>query len=45
MNYDGCKRKFNVDAYISYVNKLFSNTKKRRPEGPLDKLLSKKVNK
>ncbi|KAJ1689177.1 hypothetical protein LUZ63_013332 [Rhynchospora breviuscula] len=45
MNYEGCKRKFNVDAYISYVNKLVSQTKKRKPEGPLDKLLSKKEKK
>lgn len=45
MNYDGCKRKFNVDAYISYVNKLVSQTKKRKLEGPLDKLLSKKEKK
>ncbi|XP_073009836.1 deoxyribodipyrimidine photo-lyase [Typha latifolia] len=32
MNYAGCKRKFNVDAYISYVNRLVSGTKKRKSE-------------
>lgn len=30
MNYAGCKRKFNVDMYISYVRRLVSETKKRK---------------
>ncbi|CAH8389077.1 unnamed protein product [Eruca vesicaria subsp. sativa] len=30
MNYAGCKRKFNVDSYISYVKSLVSVTKKKR---------------
>ncbi|XP_024533022.1 deoxyribodipyrimidine photo-lyase isoform X1 [Selaginella moellendorffii] len=30
MNYEGCKRKFNVDGYIMYVNKLVAEVKKRR---------------
>lgn len=32
MNYDGCKRKFNVDGYISYVKKLVSEVKKRKAD-------------
>ncbi|KAK1261557.1 Deoxyribodipyrimidine photo-lyase [Acorus gramineus] len=30
MNYAGCKRKFDVDGYISYVKKLVGDTKKRK---------------
>ncbi|CAN6895927.1 unnamed protein product [Brassica oleracea] len=30
MNYAGCKRKFDVDSYISYVKSLVSVTKKKR---------------
>ncbi|EOA39030.1 hypothetical protein CARUB_v10011602mg [Capsella rubella] len=30
MNYAGCKRKFNVDSYVSYVKSLVSVTKKKR---------------
>ncbi|XP_020094540.1 deoxyribodipyrimidine photo-lyase isoform X1 [Ananas comosus] len=44
MNYAGCKRKFDVDAYISYVNRLVGETKKRKPENPLS-LLKKKHSK
>ncbi|KAL6890542.1 hypothetical protein ACP4OV_008797 [Aristida adscensionis] len=32
MNYAGCKRKFNVDAYISYVKRLVAQCKKRKTE-------------
>lgn len=32
MNYAGCKRKFDVDGYISYINKLVFETKKRKSE-------------
>ncbi|WVZ78686.1 hypothetical protein U9M48_026357 [Paspalum notatum var. saurae] len=32
MNYAGCKRKFDVDAYISYVKILVAQTKKRKAE-------------
>jgi deoxyribodipyrimidine photo-lyase len=32
MNYAGCKRKFNVDAYISYVKKLVAQSGKRKAE-------------
>ncbi|XP_042375891.1 deoxyribodipyrimidine photo-lyase-like [Zingiber officinale] len=32
MNYAGCKRKFNVEGYIAYVNKLVSGTKKRKSD-------------
>ncbi|KAJ3682608.1 hypothetical protein LUZ60_015181 [Juncus effusus] len=45
MNYAGCKRKFNVDAYISYVNKLISQMKKRKLEGALDQQLPSKKEK
>ncbi|KAK3157381.1 hypothetical protein QOZ80_2AG0120930 [Eleusine coracana subsp. coracana] len=34
MNYAGCKRKFNVDAYISYVKRLVAQSKKRKAEEP-----------
>ncbi|ONK71697.1 uncharacterized protein A4U43_C04F11410 [Asparagus officinalis] len=30
MNYAGCKRKFDVDGYIAYVNKLVGETRKRK---------------
>ncbi|KAI5655627.1 hypothetical protein M9H77_32814 [Catharanthus roseus] len=32
MNYAGCKRKFNVDGYISYVKRLVGESKKRKAE-------------
>ncbi|XP_062205426.1 deoxyribodipyrimidine photo-lyase [Phragmites australis] len=32
MNYAGCKRKFDVDAYISYVKRLVAQSKKRKAE-------------
>ncbi|CAL4932961.1 unnamed protein product [Urochloa decumbens] len=32
MNYAGCKRKFDVDAYISYVKRLVAQAKKRKAE-------------
>jgi len=32
MNYAGCKRKFDVDAYISYVKSLVARAKKRKTE-------------
>nr|VDD55938.1 unnamed protein product [Brassica oleracea] len=35
MNYAGCKRKFDVDSYISYVKSLVSVTKKRKAEEQL----------
>eukprot|EP00245_Coleochaete_scutata_P018750 TRINITY_DN9914_c0_g2_i1.p1 TRINITY_DN9914_c0_g2~~TRINITY_DN9914_c0_g2_i1.p1 ORF type:complete len:167 (+),score=40.42 TRINITY_DN9914_c0_g2_i1:36-503(+) len=41
MNYAGCKRKFNVDGYIAYVDKLMADTRKRlrdkvsKDQGPL----------
>lgn len=35
MNYAGCKRKFDVDAYIAYVKKLVVETKKRKAEAVL----------
>ncbi|KAK7309026.1 hypothetical protein RJT34_05442 [Clitoria ternatea] len=38
MNYAGCKRKFDVDKYIAYVNKLVGELRKRKAE----KLLSQK---
>lgn len=37
MNYAGCKRKFNVDGYISYVKRLVGESKKRKAEVILDK--------
>ena len=39
MNYAGCKRKFDVDGYISYVKKLVGEIKKRKSES----LLSQKA--
>ena len=38
MNYAGCKRKFDVDRYIAYVNKLVGELRKRKA----DNLLSQK---
>jgi len=35
MNYAGCKRKFDVDKYIAYVNKLVRELKKRKAENLL----------
>jgi deoxyribodipyrimidine photo-lyase len=32
MNYAGCKRKFDVDAYISYVKRLVAQAKRRKAE-------------
>lgn len=37
MNYAGCKRKFNVDGYISYVKRLVGESKKRKAAVFLDK--------
>ncbi|XP_075640054.1 deoxyribodipyrimidine photo-lyase [Castanea sativa] len=39
MNYAGCKRKFDVDGYISYVKRLVGEIKKRKSES----LLSQKA--
>lgn len=36
MNYAGCKRKFDVDGYISYVQRIVGNTKKRKGENLLN---------
>uniref|UniRef100_A0ACD5ZR30 Uncharacterized protein n=1 Tax=Avena sativa TaxID=4498 RepID=A0ACD5ZR30_AVESA len=36
MNYAGCKRKFDVDAYISYVKRLVAQSKKRKLDESLD---------
>ncbi|GAB2274098.1 DNA photolyase phr1 [Dionaea muscipula] len=35
MNYAGCKRKFDVDGYTSYVKRLVGETKKRKAENCL----------
>ncbi|KAF8379312.1 hypothetical protein HHK36_028745 [Tetracentron sinense] len=32
MNYAGCKRKFDVDGYVTYVKRLVGETKKRKAE-------------
>lgn len=37
MNYAGCKRKFDVDGYISYVKRLVGDIKKRKGETLLNK--------
>ncbi|XP_027359939.1 deoxyribodipyrimidine photo-lyase isoform X3 [Abrus precatorius] len=37
MNYAGCKRKFDVDKYIAYVNKLVSELRKRKAENSLSR--------
>lgn len=39
MNYEGCKRKFDVDRYIAYVNKLVGELRKKRKS---ENLLSQK---
>lgn len=39
MNYAGCKRKFDVDGYISYVKRMLVETKKRKA----DSLLGRKA--
>jgi len=36
MNYAGCKRKFDVDAYILYVKRLVAQAKKRKAEEARD---------
>ncbi|KAL9267876.1 Deoxyribodipyrimidine photo-lyase-like protein [Drosera capensis] len=36
MNFAGCKRKFDVDGYISYVKRLVGETKKRKAESLLN---------
>ncbi|KAM0873511.1 hypothetical protein ACQ4PT_038020 [Festuca glaucescens] len=36
MNYAGCKRKFDVDAYISYVKRLVAQSKKRKLDESLN---------
>jgi deoxyribodipyrimidine photo-lyase len=33
MNYNGCKRKFNVDGYIMNVSQMVAKTKKQLKEG------------
>jgi len=35
MNYEGCKRKFDVDKYIAYVNKIVGELRKRKAENLL----------
>jgi deoxyribodipyrimidine photo-lyase len=35
MNYEGCKRKFDVDRYIAYVNKIVGELRKRKAENLL----------
>ncbi|CAN1834097.1 Deoxyribodipyrimidine photo-lyase [Linum perenne] len=37
MNYAGCKRKFDVDGYITYVKRLAAEVKKRKAESQLDR--------
>ncbi|CAA7391724.1 unnamed protein product [Spirodela intermedia] len=37
MNFAGCKRKFDVDGYISYVKRLVSETKKRKAASSVSK--------
>ncbi|GAV70352.1 DNA_photolyase domain-containing protein/FAD_binding_7 domain-containing protein, partial [Cephalotus follicularis] len=37
MNYAGCKRKFDVDGYISYVKRLVGGIKKRKAESVLSR--------
>ncbi|GFP81816.1 deoxyribodipyrimidine photo-lyase [Phtheirospermum japonicum] len=36
MNYAGCKRKFDVDGYISYVKRIVGECKKRKGEAMLN---------
>lgn len=33
MNYNGCKRKFNVDGYIMNVSQMVAKTRKKLQEG------------
>ncbi|KAK9147549.1 hypothetical protein Scep_006306 [Stephania cephalantha] len=33
MNYEGCKRKFDVDGYLAHVKRLVNGSKKRKGEG------------
>ncbi|XP_077235521.1 photolyase 1 [Tasmannia lanceolata] len=35
MNYEGCKRKFDVDGYIAYVKRLVNDSKKRKADSPI----------
>ncbi|KAI4302769.1 hypothetical protein MLD38_038478 [Melastoma candidum] len=43
MNYAGCKRKFDVDGYISYVKRLVGELKKRKAESTMsDRTTEKK---
>ncbi|CAI0413918.1 unnamed protein product, partial [Linum tenue] len=37
MNYAGCKRKFDVDGYVSYVKRLVGEVKKRKAESELSR--------
>jgi deoxyribodipyrimidine photo-lyase len=39
MNYAGCKRKFDVDAYISYVKTLVTQSKKRKLDESLNSVV------
>jgi deoxyribodipyrimidine photo-lyase len=39
MNYAGCKRKFDVDAYISYVKRLVTQSKKRKLDESLNSVV------
>ncbi|KAH8521791.1 hypothetical protein H0E87_002728 [Populus deltoides] len=39
MNYAGCKRKFNVDGYITYVKRIVGDIKKRKAENELHKTM------
>ncbi len=43
MNYNGCKRKFNVDGYIMNVNQMVAKTKKQLKEGTAGTSSSKPV--
>ncbi|KAK1285791.1 Deoxyribodipyrimidine photo-lyase [Acorus calamus] len=44
MNYAGCKRKFDVDGYISYVKKLVGDTKKRKLESIMNPIVKDQKN-
>lgn len=33
MNYNGCKRKFNIDGYVMNVNQMVAKTKQQLKEG------------
>lgn len=43
MNFNGCKRKFNVDGYIMNVNQMVAKTKKQLKEGSTTAAPSKPV--